>query len=321
MYRIYILICLGFVSLYAQNEPLETNLSQKNYRGAYEKCMYLKKKARTANEHFYWRYYYIKIALGWNKEKEFNESKISYHKYKAVMKELMENAGFETQKTEIKKLHKRYFYPLKVVIKSYIQNVRENENPVGYFGFRIISAGQSDLSLTPLQKERLAYLSHFDRIQKKNFKEIEFKFYRSSYFYSELEDIPLLQADNPNLGYVIQYEYENAPKRYETEKVPFSLGTKENRRVAILKEIKTNSLAIKTQYNSVLIYFTNGISNINVRNAKIINNYNKDGYLHLKVKNNDKVTIELKEMGKSKISNVWTIAIGIMGVITFILAR
>jgi hypothetical protein len=331
MQRIIFIVLVSFLTLTAQNKPLAENLKRSNYKAAFNKCMDMKNNARSRKDQFYWRYYFLRIALIWDNENEFNRSGITYEDFQKIFKEFDKMKVDDAKKTEIKNLYHRYFYPLKIYIKSKKEETAElNQNTIGKFGFRIVNANDKDVRpyLTPLQLLRINQLDNNNRINNK-LKEIEFKPVKTNkkYLAYNLPDVPLLQADNQNLGYMIQYTFINKEGKKQTEEIKriatFSKGTKKNRRIAILENgIDQANLGIKYPPGLIDLRFKNGIPNIKVDNAKVLNNYKKDGYLRLEVAPKERVIVELiNNQKKEDESAVWPIAIAIIGGISFILAR
>lgn len=332
MYKILFLILLYLPTLYAQNSAIENNLKHNQYKAAFAKDKGMKRVARTAEENFWWRYYYLKIALAWENPAQFKKEKITYATFQRIRRELRELKlpNKEAQRKEIENLYKKYFYPLKIVLKTKNPELAaQNQNPVGRFGFRLVETDENKKYLTPLQLQRIRELAKNERLLENNLKTIEFKIYKDKYFLYELEDVPVLQADNPNLGYVIQYAYINKKKKRIKEssgnkKATFSQGTLPERRMVILSGnvSKSADIAVTLPPNMVFVYYKEGIEDIEVKNAKVVHKNNEKKYLELEIQPKAKVLLTIKEPPKSKNkSNIWPKAIAVMAVISFILAR
>jgi hypothetical protein len=322
--------------LKAQDISLENNLKNNSYISAFDKCMDLKTKAKNTNDNFWWRYYYLRIAMAWDKKSDkdssFIKAKISFQKVQEYLNEIKEMNGFNQEISEIEQKYQTYFYPLKIFLHSdKPEQAIQNAEPTGKFAFLLkIIKEEHEEYLTLLQKLRLKELKE-SKLSADNLQDIKFRMHKNNgYFYYELHNVPVLQADNSKLGYTVQYAYmdkQGNRKQKDTglKTISFSSGAKIESRIAVLEGVQGDALLkIVPPANIVYLYFKDGIGNMRVNNANIINSksYEKDGFMALEVKPDAKISLTIdNQQKKNEISSAWPVAIAAIGLISLVLAR
>ncbi|MCD4691650.1 MAG: hypothetical protein K8R79_01955, partial [Calditrichales bacterium] len=220
IYSLYVIIVFLLFSAgqtAAQNKSLtaqiRNNLTQGRLHQAFDRSMRLITMAKTDYDNFYGRYFYVMSCLLW--EDKAPENKMTFKKFKTYFSELDKyvSKNDKNQNDElgaIKKAYKKMFKPLALIIESELNDFA----PTGYFMLRI----ESDESLEPIQQLRMDKIikiySNREKYQKFNFEITE-----GNSFKYIIEDVPVIQAQNPRTGYSISFRQKDNKSNKETEQV------------------------------------------------------------------------------------------------------
>lgn len=328
MFIVIALITQPGVSQQSSNmeKLIENNLRQKQYEQAYNRVKKL--LSSRGKDKVLGYYYYVLTALQWNKEPLPQGIDL-----KTVKKyyELLKKADSRSLKNNEKaiKLYEQMFRPVRMVIQIPLSKFQQ---PVGYFYFRFTTA-DADL-LTPLQKKQYQILNS----NKMNFKKIAFEPYEkivddgNFYFYYEIQDVPVLQSNNDEVGYAIDFWQKGIINGKERKHhielkefiLPCNLETL-NDDLAVLLNVDKTLIESRLPEGYVRLDFATLVPTLDLGNLDVLNkdSYQKDGCLIIKTADRDRLELRIKNTkGNKKTDSIaLPAAIGSLALILFIVSR